>query len=162
MNFLKKIALAPVAFAAVLASVHAVADPITHTIQLEAFVPTDDFYVLPVDSSWIGNKQVLSYSPNTKKLTSLNKPFTVLHTAGSVKATLLSIAVIGSGANVIPLEVKFNGVVLDTVGKEVVTAEQAASASTVNLEISPVMPTDGYAPGTYMGNVQLSFDAVVI
>jgi hypothetical protein len=114
-----------------------------------------------VDSSWIGNKQALSYSPITKKLTSLNKPFTVIHTAGSINATLLSTAVIGSGANVIPLEVKFNGIVLDTVGKEVVSKAQAANASTVNLEISPVMPTGGYVPGTYMGNVQLSFDAIL-
>lgn len=161
MTFLNKIALAPIAFVAVLASVQAVAAPITHTIQLEAFVPTEDFYVLPVDSSWIGNKQILSYSPLTKKLTSLNKAFTAIHTAGSINATLLSTAVIGSGANVIPLEVKFNGIALDTVGKEVVSKAQAANASTVNLEIIPVMPTGGYVPGTYMGNVQLSFDAVL-
>ncbi|WLG29637.1 CS1 type fimbrial major subunit [Pseudomonas lurida] len=161
MTLLKKISIAPFAFAAVLASAHAVADPITHTIQLEAFVPTDDFYVLPVDSSWITNKQTLSYSTVTKKLTSLTKPFTVLNIAGPIKATLLSDAVLGSGSNVIQLAVKFNGIALDTEGKEVVSKTQAAKASTVNLEITPTMPSGGYIPGTYVGNVQLSFDAVL-
>ena len=161
MKFLKKAILAPLAFVAAAASVHAVAAPINHTIQLEAFIPTSSFYVLPTDNSWIGITQKLSYSPITEELTSLNKTFDVIHTAGSITAKLLSSAVISSGGDTIPLTVKFNNVELSTVDQEVVNATQAASASVVPLLITPVKPSGGYAPGTYMGNVQLSFDAVI-
>ena len=89
MNVLKKAIFAPLVFVAVAASVNVVAAPINHTIQLEAFVPTSDFYVLPADASWIGVTQKFIYSPMTKELTSLNKPFNVVHTAGSISAKLL-------------------------------------------------------------------------
>lgn len=162
MTFLKKIAFAPIAFAAVFASVQAVAAPINYTIQLEAFVPTNDFYVLPSDTSWIGNTQTLNFNPVTKELTSLTKQFDVLHTAGAISAKLLTPAIIGSAGNNIPLTVKFNTKTLTTTEQDVVDAAQAATASVVNLEIIPVKPaTGGYIPGTYTGNVQLSFDAVI-
>lgn len=162
MNFLKKAIFAPLAFVAAAASVHAVAAPINHTIQLEAFIPTNSFYVLPSDSSWIGNTQKLSYNPVTQDLTSLNKTFDVVHTAGSITAKLLSSAVISSGGDTIPLTVKFNNVELSTVDQEVVNATQAATPSVVPFLITPVKPSGGYVPGTYIGNVQLSFDAVDI
>lgn len=162
MNFLKKAILAPLAFVAAAASVHAVAAPINYNIQLEAFVPKDTFYVLPSDNTWIGDAQKLSYNPVTKDLTSLNKRFDVLNIAGSISAKLLSTATMASGGDVIDLTVKFNRVELSTVDQEVVSTAQAANPSVVSLEIIPVKPAAGYAPGTYMGNVQLSFDAVDI
>lgn len=161
MNFLKKAIFAPLAFVAAVASVHAVAAPINHTIQLEAFIPTSDFYVLPANPDWIGNTQTLSYSTVTRELTSLNKPFNVVSTGGYISGKLLSTAVMGSGGDIIPLTVKFNNVELDTVDKEVVSSAQAAAPSVVNLEIIPVKPSGGYVPGNYMGSVNISFDAVI-
>lgn len=162
MTFLKKTVLTPIAFAAVLASVQVVAAPINHTIQLEAVVPTSDFYVIPSDTSWIGNTQTLNYNPVTEELTSLTKQFDVKHTAGSITGKLLTPAIIGSAGNNIPLTVKFNTKTLDTTAQEVVSTAQASTPSVVNLEIIPVKPTTGgYIPGNYTGNVQLSFDAVI-
>jgi len=162
MTFLKKAALTPIAFAAVLASVQAVAAPINHTIQLEAFVPTSAFHVMPSDPSWIGNTQTLNYNTVTGELTSLTKQFDVKNIAGAISGKLHTAAILGSAGNTIPLTVKFNSITLDTTDKEVVGASQASTPSVVNLEIIPQRPVGGdYAPGTYTGNVQLSFDAII-
>lgn len=158
MTFVKTTLFALVAAA----SLQAVADPMTHTISLEATVPTSDFYVLPKDTNWINQTQVLSYSPVTGNLTSLSKPFDVKNTAGSITGKLLTPASITSGAASIPLTVKFNNVALTTADTPVVTKAAAATASTVNLEIIPVRPNGGdFTPGHYSGNVQLSFDASI-
>ncbi|TKK39234.1 hypothetical protein PflCFBP13517_23010 [Pseudomonas fluorescens] len=161
MTILKKTVLLPFAIVAAAISAQVMAAPINHTIQLEAVVPTADFYVLPSDTSWIGNTQTFNYNPTTETLTSLTKQFDVKHSAGSITGKLLAPAIIGSAGNNIPLTVKFNTKSLSTTDQEVVTKEQAATASVVNLEIIPVKPTDGYVPGSYTGNVQLSFDAVI-
>nr|WP_319527639.1 CS1 type fimbrial major subunit [Pseudomonas laurentiana] len=161
MTFLKKSVFMPFAFVAAAFSVQAVASPITHTVQLEAVVPTADFYVMPNDSSWIGNTQILSYNPVTGDLSSLLKQFDVVHSAGSIKGALLAPAVLTSATDSIPLTVKFNNKTLTTTSQEVVAAAQAATPSVVNFEIAAVKPTTGgYKPGNYTGNVQLTFDAV--
>ncbi|WP_338806796.1 CS1 type fimbrial major subunit [Pseudomonas chlororaphis] len=138
-------------------------DPITHTIQMEAVVPNDSFSVLPTDPSWIGNTQILSYNPNTKTLTSLVKQFSVKTAADCIHAHLLAPAVITSGDDQIPLEVRFNDRELSvgyvtTVG-HVVDWWEAASGKVVDLEIIPQKPAGGnYAPGKYTGNVQILFE----
>ncbi|GGU64927.1 adhesin [Pseudomonas laurentiana] len=152
----------PFAFVAAAFSVQAVASPINHTIQLEAVVPTADFYVIPNDSSWIGNTQVLSYNPVNGELSSLVKQFDVLHTAGSIEGALLAPAVLTSATDNIQLTVKFNNKTLTTTAQEVVSETQAAAPSVVNFEIAPVKPAaGGYKPGVYTGNVQLTFDAKI-
>lgn len=158
MTFMKTALFAVIAAA----SLQAVADPISHTISLEATVPTSDFYVLPKDATWINQTQVLSYNAATGNLSSLTKAFDVKNTAGSITGKLLAPASITSGTASIPLTVKFNNVALTTADATVVTKPNAAAASSVNLEIAPVRPSGAdYAPGKYSGNVQLSFDAAI-
>ena len=156
MKFLKTALLSAVA----VASLQAVADPITHTISLEAVVPSSNFFVLPKDNSWISQTQVLSYSVYTGDLSTLTKQFDVRHTAGAISGKLLSSAALTSATDSIPLTVKFNNITLSTSDATVVSAAAAATTSTVNLEISAQRNGD-YAPGNYSGNVQLSFDAVI-
>lgn len=158
MNFMKSALFAVAAAASLQAFAN---DPVTHTISLEATVPSSDFFVLPKDNSWINTSQVLSYTASTGNLSSLSKQFEVKHTAGAIEGKLLSTAEITSATGSIDLVVKFNNVVLSTTGTQVVTKANAATTSTVLLDIAPVKPTAGYAPGTYTGNVQLQFDAVI-
>lgn len=161
MNFLKKAIFAPLAFVAAAASVQAVAAPMEHTIQLQATVPTEEFYVLPVENNWIGDVQILGYNPLTKELTSLSKQFYVLNSSGTVHGKLLSPATMHSPDNNIDLKVSFNSKELTPIGQEVVGVDQALTQKIVTLEVTPVKPTGGYEAGVYQGNVQLSFDAVI-
>jgi hypothetical protein len=156
MTFLKTTLFAVIAAA----SIQAMAAPISHTITLEASVPSSDFYVLPKDTSWITQTQVLSYNINTGALSSLTKQFDVKNSGGSITGKLLSPATLSSGTASIALTVKFNNTTLTTTDATVVTKAAAAAASTVNLEIVPVRSGD-YVPGNYTGDVQLSFDAVI-
>ncbi|WP_338806833.1 CS1 type fimbrial major subunit [Pseudomonas chlororaphis] len=164
MTFLKKTVLLPFAIATAAISAQAMADdPITHTIQMEAVVPSDSFSVLPTDPSWIGNTQILSYNPNTKTLTSLVKQFSVKTDGHCISVSLLAPAVITSGGDEIALEVRFNnkGVWINNSGtpKHVVEPNEAASGKVVDLEIIPQKPAGGnYAPGKYTGNVQILFE----
>ncbi|WP_338806843.1 CS1 type fimbrial major subunit [Pseudomonas chlororaphis] len=165
MAFLKKTVLLPFAIATAAISAQAMADdPITHTIQMEAVVPSDSFSVLPTDPSWIGNTQVLSYNPNTKTLTSLVKQFTAKNTESDIHAYLLAPAVITSGDDQIPLDVKFNSKRLRVHSAVnpfnwVLHADEVAKGKVVDLEIIPQKPAGGnYAPGKYTGNVQIIFE----
>jgi hypothetical protein len=158
MTFMKTALFALVAAA----SLQAVAAPISHTISLEANVPTSDFYVLPKDSTWINQTQILAYSPYSGDLSSLTKQFDVKNTAGSITGKLLAPASLSSGSASIPLTVKFNSVTLSTTEAPVVTKAAAAAASTVNLEIIPVRQGGAsHTPGNYSGIVQVSFDASI-
>lgn len=158
MKFLKTALLSAVA----VASLQAVAEPITHTITLEAHVPSDDFYVLPNESTWITQTQKLSFSRATGNLSKLTKQFDVKNIAGGITAKLLSSATLTSNTDSIDLQVKFNNILLSTTDATVVTQAAAATASIVNLEITPVRAAGSdYAPGNYTGNVQLSFDAAI-
>ena len=158
MTFMKKVLFVVIAAA----SLQAMAEPITHTIALEATVPTSDFYVTPNDSSWVNKTQKLTFSAATGNLSSVTKQFDVKNVAGSITCKLLSTATLTSGTNSIPLTVKFNNAVLSTTDTTVLTKANAVAASSVNLEITPVRPTGGdYTPGKYSGNVQLSFDSSI-
>ncbi|MGY2313299.1 CS1 type fimbrial major subunit [Pseudomonas sp. SDO5522_S412] len=160
MAILKKTFFVPFSFVAVAASVQA-ADPIEHTIMLQATVPTSEFYVVPSDKDWIGTRQELGYNVITEELGNLRKSFDVKHIAGSITAQLTSSAILASSSDNIPLTVKFNNIEVNTNPTEVISAAQAKSHSTANLEIIPTKPSDGYVAGKYAGNVNLSFDAVV-
>ena len=162
MIAMKKMILAPLAIAAVVGSMHAAAaDPFEHTIMLQATVPTNTFHVLPQDSSWIGNVQTLNYNAITQELSSLSKPFDVLHTTGAINAHLISSATLSSPNSNIALVVKFNNVALSTTSTQVLTPAEAAAPRVAMLEIIPTKPGSGYAPGKYSGNVSISFDAVI-
>ena len=162
MTFLKKTILAPFAVVALAVSVQAVAAPISHTIAVEAVIPTTAFHVLPV-GDWMSKTQVLNYNAITKELSSSVNQFSVVNTAGAISGQLITPALLadesGATAN-IPLTVKFNGKTLTTTAQDVLTQAEAATASNVSMEIAAVKPGAGYVAGKYSGNVQVSFDAV--
>lgn len=160
-NFFKT-SLAAVALAAGFASLPAIAnDTIEHTIKLSATVPTSDFAVVPKEGDWINETQYLTYNIVNQTLSSLEKKFTVVNTNGAINGKLASPASIVSGGNSIDLEVVFGSTTLTTTAQEVVTAANAAAPRDVSLLISATKPDSGYVPGTYTGNVQLEFDAVI-
>lgn len=164
MTFLKKTILAPFAVVALVVSVQAMAAPFTHTIAVEAVIPTKAFHVLPV-GDWISKTQMLSYNAITEELSPSINQFSVINTAGAISGKLIAPAVLADNAGVaanIPLTVKFNGKTLSITDQDVLAAAEAATASNVSMEIAAVKPVAGYTAGSYSGNVQLSFDAVVV
>lgn len=136
-------------------------DPISHTIQMTATIPTSDFYVEPVDSTWIGKEQKLNWNPLTENLGNWQEQFDVKHTSGSISAHLDAPAVMYGGNETFNLGVAFNGIAVTTTPTQVVTAAQAATNYRTNLTIAPAKPTTGYVAGDYSGTVALVFDAVV-
>ncbi|MNJ40322.1 CS1 type fimbrial major subunit [compost metagenome] len=163
MSALKKLVLAPFAVAALAVSVQAMAAKDQHTIQLEATIPSLVFHVQPVDGSWIPVTQTLQYSSATDSLDTLRKEFYAKHTAGTIEASVLNTPALQniSGTETIDLNVSFNNKALSSTPVEVVTETDAGLGVTAWLEIQPVKPAAGYVAGTYEGNVQLAFDAVV-
>ena len=162
MSFIKNAVLAPLAIAALAASVSSQAAQIRHTIQLEASVPSSSFLVQPVDPDLTAKVNTLNWNPGSESIEALRAPFYAKHTAGSIEASVLDLPVLSSATNTIGLKVSFNGVELGTDAKEVLNKEEAALSPTVYLDIEPVKPaTGGYKEGLYVGNVNLAFDAVL-
>lgn len=161
MTLLKTALLAPLAFAALAASVSSQAAQIRHTIQLEASVPSSSFMVQPVDPDLVTRVNRLNWNPGAETLDALREPFYAKHTAGSIEASVLDLPALSSATETISLTVKFNGKTLSTTPVEVLDKPAAALAPTVYLDIEAVKPTAGFVEGTYVGNVNLAFDAVI-
>ncbi|MNJ57608.1 hypothetical protein D3C77_532030 [compost metagenome] len=106
---------------------------------------------------------MLNYNPVAEALETLRKQFVAKHTAGTIEGSVLVTPELQdiAGTEKIALQVSFNNKPLTTTPVEVATASEAAAGATVWLEIKPTKPAGGYKAGTYEGNVQLSFDAVV-
>lgn len=136
-------------------------DPITHTIQMTATVPTSDFYVEPVDPTWIGKTQKLSWNPLNETLRTWQENFDVKHPGGSIHAHLDQPATMYAGKDTFDLKVTFNKKALTTTSAEVLFEAQAATNYRAALVITPEKPAAGYVPGDYSGTVALVFDAVV-
>ncbi|MGF6319541.1 hypothetical protein ABIA60_005819 [Pseudomonas frederiksbergensis] len=94
----------------------------------------------------------------------LRKYFDVKHDTSAIEARLESEAYISNGndADNIYLQVRFNGQELshDAQPRQVVSAQDAMAGTRVRLDIDPKIPTGGYKPGSYYGNVLLVFSAV--
>ena len=163
MYSIKNAVLAPLAIAALFAAVNSQAAQIRHTIQLEASVPSSSFLVQPVDPDLTAKRNTLAWNPGAETIEPLRAPFYAKHTAGSIEASVLDAPVMTSATDSIALNVKFNSVALGVTPVVVLTKAEAALSPTVYLDIEPVKPTTGgYKEGTYVGNVNLAFDAVII
>lgn len=156
---LKKTAV--LAFALTASAAALAMDPITHTIQMTATIPTNNFYVEPVDPTWIGKTQNLAWNPLNQTLGSWQQEFDVKHAGGSIHAHLDAPAKMYGGSETFDLDVTFNGKAITTTAAEVVTEAQAANNYRTRLAIVPKKPTTGYVAGDYSGTVALIFDAVV-
>lgn len=134
-----------------------------HTFEVSVDIPTLGFYVIPVESDWIHRPQRLNWNPSTSTLSSMRKYFDVRHDTSAIEARLDAAPYLSNGRPVddIALRVSFNGVELspDLSPRPVVSAADAAVGARVLLEIAPVMPSGGYRPGDYNGNVLLLFNA---
>ncbi len=141
------------------------ADPIEHQVQLIASIPSTSFYVAPADSGWIGQAQLMEWTADTSatggKLTAINKAFDVKNSSGAISARLSDEdAYLYNGAEKIDLNVTFNDKKLTTSAAEVISADDAKTGKRVTLLIAAVAATKPYAPGSYSGIVNMTFDAV--
>ncbi|MGF6458461.1 CS1 type fimbrial major subunit [Pseudomonas frederiksbergensis] len=135
-----------------------------HEFEISVNIPTLSFYVIPSETGWIHREQTLPWNPHTSTLGGLRKYFDVKHDTSAIEARLESEAYISNGndADNIYLQVRFNGQELshDAQPRQVVSAQDAMAGTRVRLDIDPKIPTGGYKPGSYYGNVLLVFSAV--
>jgi ABC-type glycerol-3-phosphate transport system substrate-binding protein len=153
------------AVAAVYASHPAFAAREVHQFEVFVTIPTQAFYVIPADPTWIHREQQLPWNLSASTLGGLRKYFDVKNEAGSIEARLEGRPYLSNGtpADDIGLRVLFNGTVLSELeSSEVVSRTDAAPGKRVLLEIVPMPPADGvYKPGNYFGSVNLIFNAVM-
>lgn len=135
-----------------------------HEFEISVNIPTLAFYVIPAETDWIHREQILPWNPHTSTLGGLRKYFDVKHDTSAIEARLETEPYISNGndAENIYLRVSFNGQALshDAQPRQVVSAQEAMAGSRVRLDIEPTIPTGGYKPGSYYGNVLLVFSAV--
>lgn len=137
----------------------------SYDIKLEAKIPSEGFYVRPVDSSWTNEVQEMEYDIGTKTLKPVTKQFGFKNDGGSIKATLTDAvnsngkSQLFNGNTAIPLTVKFNNVEVDSTGKTVVSETEAKTGGRTNLVISAEKNSDLTTAGDYTGTVSIVFDA---
>jgi len=155
----KKFAIAaPLAVLALSSSAVFAAGEARHSISLIAHVPTNGFYVVPVDPDLVNKDQDMSYRPSTGTMGEVNGFFDVRNNNGSVHASLESVPKLISGATSIDLQVALNNVVLTTTPQMVVGETESNVNYRAPLNIKAVGTT--FAPGDYTGAVTMMFDAV--
>jgi hypothetical protein len=155
----KKIAFAaPLAVLALSSSVVFAAGEARHSISLVAHVPTNGFYVVPVDPDLVNKDQDMSFRPSTGTMGEVNGFFDVRNNNGSVHASLESLPKLISGATTIDLQVTLSDMVLSTTPQMVVGETESNVNFRAPLNIKAVGTT--FAPGDYTGAVTMLFDAV--
>lgn len=155
----KKFAIAaPLAVLALSSSAVFAAGEARHSISLIAHVPTNGFYVVPVDPDLVNKDQDMSFRPSTGTMGEVNGFFDVRNNNGSVHASLESVPRLIAGASTINLQVALNNVVLTTTPQIVVGETESNVNYRAPLNIKAVGST--FAPGDYTGAVTMMFDAV--
>ena len=155
----KKFAIAaPLAVLALTSSAVFAAGEARHSISLVAHVPTNGFYVVPVDPDLVNKDQDMSYNPTTGTMRQVAGFFDVRNNNGSVHASLESAPKLIAGSTTIDLQVEFNNKVLTTTPQLVVGEAESDANYRAPLRISAVGST--FAPGDYTGAVTMMFDAV--
>ncbi|MEB0044986.1 MULTISPECIES: CS1 type fimbrial major subunit [unclassified Pseudomonas] len=130
------------------------------TFHVSVTIPTNEFYVLPVDPAFLEREQALAWNTVTGELSPLRAFFDVKNASGSVSARLVDDPFLFNGRERIDLQVRFNGHLLSLLDTSVVDEQQARVGQRVRLEIAAVKPAEGYIPGQYYGTAHLMFDAV--
>lgn len=156
--FKKLVIAAPLAFLALNSSMVSAAGEANHSISLIAHVPTNGFYVVPVDPDLVNKDQDMSYQPSTGKMGEVNGFFDVRNNNGSVHASLESQPKLVAGNTTIDLQVLLNNKEL-TLTPQMVVGE---SESDVNYRAPLKITARGsnFEPGDYTGSVAMIFDAV--
>lgn len=156
--FKKMTLAAPLAVLALTSSVAFAAGEARHSINIVAHVPTNGFYVVPVDPDLINKDQNMDLLPSTGKPKDVTGFFDMRNNNGSVHASVLTVPKLYSGPNTIDLKVEINGKELTTTPQMVV----GEAESDVNYRAPLLISAKGttFAPGDYTGAVAMMFDAV--
>jgi len=135
------------------------ADPIEKQVTVTATIPTESFYVEPVGGNWMNEPQDMAWNSFQQTLQPIRKQLQVRSTTGPISAYLLNPATITSGADTIGLDVSVAGKSLTLTSAEVITQEQAAPGAIVGFEVAAqAAGAGGYAPGNYLGVVNMMFE----
>lgn len=137
-----------------------------YSIDLQANIPAENFYVLPVESGWINQVQDMNYDIITKRIQPLQKSFQFKNTSGGIQATLTNTdstgkALLSNGATTIPLAVTFNDVALNNTPQAVVTAAAAKDGGRATLRIAQESSAALTATGLFTGQVAMVFEPVI-
>jgi hypothetical protein len=158
---LYKILMGLVLLVGVLLSTPAQAIREVEVFDVSVTIPTQDFYVLPVDPGFLEREQQMVWELVPGRLRPLREHFDVKSSAGGINARLGALPTLFNGGRTyIDLSVTFNGQVLGLDDRLVVSHDEARLGKRVLLDISAVHPADGFTPGEYYGSVELLFDAV--
>ncbi|MBK5552129.1 MULTISPECIES: CS1 type fimbrial major subunit [unclassified Pseudomonas] len=156
--FKKMTIAAPLAMLALTSSMVFAAGEAKHSINLVAHVPTNGFYVVPVDPDLVNKDQRMDFLPTTGAMDEVNGFFDMRNNNGSVHASVVTAPVLYSGASTINLKVELNGKELTTTPQMVVGEDESNVNYRAPLRISATGST--FAPGDYTGEVAMIFDAV--
>ncbi|WP_213938403.1 CS1 type fimbrial major subunit [Pseudomonas sp. dw_612] len=156
--FKKMTFAAPLALLALTSSMAFAAGEAKHSISLVAHVPTNGFYVVPVDPDLVAKDQRMDFQPTTGQMAEVNGFFDMRNNNGSVHASFVTPPKLLSGASTIDLKVEINGLELTTTPQMVAGETESNVNYRAPLRISAKGTT--FAPGDYTGDVALIFDAV--
>lgn len=132
-----------------------------HVFDVSVTIPTQDFYVLPINPGFFEREQQMVWDPVPGRLRPVREHFDVKSSAGGINARLGALPMLFNGGRTyIDLSVTFNGQVLGLADTLVVPQAEASQGKRVLLDISAVEPAEGFTPGEYYGSVELLFDAV--
>ncbi|WP_321837645.1 CS1 type fimbrial major subunit [Pseudomonas kulmbachensis] len=138
------------------------ANDATTAINITASIPTQTFYVLPVNSDF-GRAEVMNYNLQTGLLSTLRQSYSIKNTSGSIKAYIDGGPVAlsnGTTASNIALVTTFNGKTLTAVSQEVLASGATAIAGiSADLVITPATPGDGVS-GNFTAAYTVVFDNV--
>lgn len=158
MMMFKQLTRLGVLAACILAANHTAAIQERHSFDVSVTIPVHEAYVLPSESDWIGQEQLLAWNLVTSQLGRLRKNFDVKNLNGGVAARLGAEPYLYNGRNRIDLQVQFNRVALTLDPIEVVNANEARVGRRAELDIAAIEPEGGYRGGEYYGTVHLVFD----
>ena len=156
--FKKITAAIPLAVLAFTSSAAFAAGEASHSISIVGHVPTNGFYVVPVDPDLVNKDQRMDFRPSTGTMDEVTGFFDVRNNNGSVHASVLTAPKLLAGAESIDLKVEINGKELTTTPQMVVGEAESDVNYRAPLRISAKGTT--FAPGDYTGVVAMMFDAV--
>jgi hypothetical protein len=106
----------------------------------------------------------LAWDSVAEKLTPVTKQFLMKSTLGPIEASLVAPATLANTSatrvDPIKLDITMDGKLLSTTSVTVSEKTEALSGKLANFTVAALAPADGFVPGSYQGNVYLTFDSV--
>lgn len=136
------------------------ADRWAYEVSSVNVLPTLDFYVLPLDSQLLTQRQILEWDAEKGDLNPYVARFDVKSSAGAIWV-YLDASSMSSRTSEVDLVVQLNQKWLSSTAVEVVNQADAQAGNRVSLNIWAIRPVGGYGVGAYRGNVTMVFDAVM-